>query len=142
MIGTIRTFDAGQREEIIAGMDQIVKSVAAANGATATFNVDPDGNPVLFNDPGLTEKMVPTLMGIVGSQNMRLMSLVTGAEDFAYYAQKVPSMFFMVGSTPAGVELATAPSNHSDYFFVDEKSISIALRAMTQMAVDFLSNPQ
>jgi len=142
MIGTIRTFDPKQREAIIAGIDRMVKNVAAANGATATFAVDPDGNPVTFNDPALTEKMVPTLMRIVGAQNMRLMSLVTGAEDFAYYAQKVPSMFFMVGSTPADRDPATAPSNHSDYFYVDEKSIPIALRAMTQMAVDYLSQPQ
>ncbi len=68
--------------------------------------MDPDGNPVTFNDPALTEKMAPTLIKVVGAENMRLMSLVTGAEDFAYYAQKVPSLFFMVGSTPPGQDLA------------------------------------
>jgi amidohydrolase len=70
------------------------------------------------------------------------MSLVTGAEDFAYYAQKVPSLFFMVGSTTPGQDLAAAPSNHSDFFFVDEKSIPVALRAMTQVAADYLATPQ
>ncbi len=104
--------------------------------------MDPDGNPVTFNDPALTEKMAPTLMKVVGAENMRLMSLVTGAEDFAYYAQKAPSLFFMVGSSPPGQDAATALSNHSDYFYVDEKSIPIALRAMTQMALDYLGSPQ
>ncbi len=70
-----------------------------------------------FNKPALTEKMAPSLIKVVGAENMRLMSLVTGAEDFAYYAQKVPSLFFMVGSTTPGQDLAAAPSNHSDYFF-------------------------
>jgi amidohydrolase len=142
MIGTIRTFDPQQREAIISSMNHITQSIATANGASATFVVDPDGNPVTFNEPALTEKMAPTLMKVVGADNMRLMSLVTGAEDFAYYAQKVPSLFFMVGSTPPGQDLGAAPSNHSDYFYVDEKSIPIALRAMTQVAADFLSAPQ
>jgi amidohydrolase len=142
MIGTIRTFDADQRADIIKRMDAVVKNVAAANGATATFSVDEGGNPVLFNNPELTEQMAPTLMRIVGNENMRLMSLVTGAEDFAHYAQKVPSLFFFVGSTPSSVALPDAPSNHSDYFFVDEKSIPLALRALTQVAVDYLSQPQ
>jgi amidohydrolase len=141
MIGTIRTFDTKQRESIISGIDRIVKSVATANGATATFAVDPGGNPVLFNEPTLTEKMAPSLIEVVGAENMRLMPLVTGAEDFAFYAQKVPSMYFMVGSTPPDQDLATAPSNHSDFFYVDEKSIPIALRAMTRVAIDYLSQP-
>jgi amidohydrolase len=142
LVGTIRTFDPGQREKIIAGMQRLIQNTAEANGATATFKIDADGNPVTFNDPALTEKMAPTLMRVAGPDNMRLMSLVTGAEDFAFYAQKVPSLFFMVGSTPADKDAATAPSNHSEYFFVDERSITVALRAMTQVAVDYLSPPQ
>jgi amidohydrolase len=142
MIGTLRTFDPKQREQIIAGIDRIVQNVAAANGATATFKVDDYGNPVNFNNPELLEKMVPTLMRVAGPDKMRLMALITGAEDFAYYAQKVPSVFFFVGSTPPDRDPATAPGNHSDYFYVDEASIGLALRAMTQMAVDYLAQPQ
>lgn len=141
LIGTIRTFDPKQREQIISNIDRIVQNVATANGATATFNVDPDGNPVNFNNPELLEKMVPTLMRVAGQDNMRLMSLITGAEDFAFYAQKVPSVFFFVGITPEDQDPLTAPGNHSDYFYVDEKSIPVALRAMTQMAVDYLASP-
>lgn len=138
LIGTIRTFDSKQREQILAGIDRMVQNVARANGASATFKVDPDGNPVNFNNPELLEKMVPTLMRVAGEDRMRLMSLITGAEDFAFYAQEVPSVFFFVGITPEDQDPATAPGNHSDYFYVDEKSIPIALRAMTQMAVDYL----
>jgi amidohydrolase len=48
----------------------------------------------------------------------------------------------MVGSTPADKDPATAPANHSDYFYLDEQSIPVALRAMTQVAVDYLAEPQ
>lgn len=140
MIGTVRTFDPGQRTDIFAKMKRITESTAAANGAKATFTVAPDGNPVTYNDPKLTARMLPTLKRMVGDENVKEMSLVTGAEDFAFYAQKVPSLFFMVGSTPADQDASRAPSNHSDYFYVDERSIPIALRTMTQLAVDYLSS--
>ena len=142
LIGTIRTFDAKQREAIVASLERIVQNTAAANGATATFRIEAGSNPVLFNDPTLTEKMAPTLLRVVGEGNMRLSPLITGAEDFAFIAQKVPSLYFRVGVTPADRDPATAPSNHSDYFYVDEKGIPIALRAMTQAAVDYLAAPQ
>jgi amidohydrolase len=142
LIGTIRTFDPKQRETMIANIQRMVENIATANGATATFTIEPGSNPVLFNDPDLTEKMVPTLLRVAGEGKMSLSPLITGAEDFAYIAQKVPSMYFRVGVTPADRDPRTAPSNHSDYFYVDEKAIPIALRAMTQVAVDYLSQPQ
>jgi amidohydrolase len=83
--------------------------------------------------------MIPTLQKIVGEKNVVTMPFVTGAEDFSYYAKEAPGLFFMVGSTPAGQDPAKAPSNHSDYFYVDERSIPIALRALTQVALDYLS---
>jgi metal-dependent amidase/aminoacylase/carboxypeptidase family protein len=119
-----------------------VESTARANGATATFKIEPGSNPVLFNDPELTEKMVPTLMRVAGEGHMRLSPLITGAEDFAFFAQKVPSMYFRVGVTPADRDPETAPSNHSDYFYVDEKAIPIAMRALTQVTVDYLAQAQ
>jgi amidohydrolase len=142
LIGTIRTFDLKQRESVIGSVQRLVENIATANGATATFRIDPGSNPVLFNDPDLTEKMVPTLMRVAGDGNMHLAPLITGAEDFSWFAQKVPSMYFRVGVTPADRDPATAPSNHSDYFYVDEKAIPIALRAFTQVAADYLSAPQ
>jgi amidohydrolase len=142
LIGTIRTFDTKQREAMIAHIQRMVESTATANGATATFKIEPGSNPVLFNDPELTEKMVPTLMRVAGEGHMRLSPLITGAEDFAFFAQKVPSMYFRVGVTPADRDPETAPSNHSDYFYVDEKAIPIAMRALTQVTVDYLAQAQ
>ena len=142
LLGTIRTFDPKQRQTMITSMERIVQNTAAANGASATLRIDTDGNPVLFNDPALTEKMVPTLMRVAGDGNMHLSSLITDAEDFAFFAQKVPAIYFRVGVTPADKDPATAPANHSDYFYVDEKGIPVALRAMTQLAVDYLAQSQ
>ena len=64
--------------------------------------------------------------------------LQMGAEDFAYFAQQVPAMFFFVGATSAGIDPATAPSNHSPLFKLDESSLDLGLRAMLQVTLDYL----
>ena len=138
MIGTIRTFETKQLEQISAAMRRIVENTAAANGATATFELDAYSNPVTYNNPGLTARVLPTLWKIAGTENVQVIPLITGAEDFAYYAQQVPSFFFMVGVTPNGTSAAGAPSNHSPLFYVDEAALPIASRAMTQLVVDYL----
>jgi amidohydrolase len=140
MIGTIRTFDEAQRADIIAKMTRITENIAAANGAKATLKVQEKGNPVTYNDPKLASKIVPTLQKIVGEKNVVTMAFVTAAEDFSFYAKEVPGLFFMVGSTPADQDATQAPSNKWDYFFVDERSSPIAMRAMTQVALDYLSS--
>jgi amidohydrolase len=137
-IGTIRTFEDEQRARVFAGLKQIVEKTAEANGAKGTFTVNPPSYPVTYNDPALTERTLPSLRRIVGADKIVDMDLITGAEDFSFYQKQVPGLFFFVGSTPANQDASRAPSNHSDYFFVDEASIPIATRALTQAAVDFL----
>jgi amidohydrolase len=137
-IGTIRTFTEEQRSRVFAGLKLITEKTAEASGAKATFTVQPPSFPVTYNDPGLAERMLPSLQRVAGAQNIVNMDLITGAEDFSFYQKQVPGLFFFVGSTPAGQDAFKAPSNHSDYFFVDEASIPIATRALLQVAVDFL----
>lgn len=138
MIGTIRTFDPEQRAQIIERMKRVVESTAEATGATATLTMDPGNNPVTLNDPDLMARVLPTLKRVAGEENVKALPLITGAEDFAFYAQKVPSVFFFVGVTPRDKNPVTAPSNHSDYFYVDESALPIGLRAMTEVAIDYL----
>lgn len=138
MIGTIRTFSAEQRADILERMRRTIESTAAAGGASATFEVDPRSNPVTSNDPRLTEQMLPTLRRVAGEGQVRVIPLVTGAEDFAFYAQRVPSLFFHLGITPPEQDPLTAPSNHSDLFYVDERGLPLGARALAGIALDYL----
>jgi amidohydrolase len=138
MIGTIRTFDPQQRATIMKNIERLAVNTAEASGATATFEIDPGSNPVVRNDPTLTERVLPSLQRVAGVQNVRGVPLVTGAEDFAFFAEKVPSFFFFVGVTPPGPGLLTAASNHSPLFMVDEAAIPLAARAFANLALDYL----
>ena len=143
MVGTIRTFDEGMREAIFADLRNVADHVSLAHGAHAESQVpDQQGNPVTYNDPALTARMLPSLKAAAGDHNVVEMPLVMGAEDFSYFAKEVPSMFFFVGSTEAGLDPATAPSNHSPKFKLDESSLDLGLRAMLQVALDYLNAPK
>ena len=142
LIGTIRTFDEGMRADVHARLARIAEHTAAAHGATVEHTIPmPGANPVTVNDPALTAQMLPSLRKAEGVDEVREMSLIMGAEDFSLYAQKVPGLFFFVGSTPRGQDAAAAPANHSPLFFVDEASLQVGTRALLQVAVDYLGQP-
>lgn len=143
LIGTIRTFDEDMRQRVFADLRNVAEHVAAANGATVEAEVpDTQGNPVTYNDPALTQRMLPSLKAVVGDANVIEPPLQMGAEDFSYYAKEVPGLFFFVGATGPGIDPQTAPSNHSPEFRLDERSLDIGLRAMLQATLDYLGAPR
>ncbi len=139
LVGTIRTFDEDMRQAVFADLKNVAEHVAAANGATVEAKVpDTKGNPVTVNDPALTARMLPSLEKVAGKGNVVDPGLTMGAEDFSFYAREVPGLFFFVGATPVGQDASKAPSNHSDKFFLDEAALDLGLRAMLQVALDYL----
>lgn len=139
MLGTLRTFDNGQRKRIVADMRNVIESVAHAHGAKGTLDIGEEaGNPVTYNDPALTTRTLPSLEAVAGAGKVVEMPLITGAEDFSWYAKEVPSLFFFVGSTAPGIDPLTAPSNHSPLFKLDESALDLGLRAMLQASLDYL----
>ena len=139
MVGTIRTFDAGMREKIFADLRNVSEHVAAAHGARAEIKLpEGEGNPATINDPALTAKMLPSLQAVVGAQNVFEPPLQMGSEDFSLFGQKAPAMFFFVGSTAPGLDPATAPSNHSPEFSLDETALDVGFRALMQASLDYL----
>jgi amidohydrolase len=143
--GTIRSFDEGMRADLFARLRRTAEHVAAAHGATVEHAIpvseaDPldVGNPVTMNDVALTERMRPTLQSVVGATNVVDPGYIMGAEDFSYYAQQVPAMYFFVGATPRGSDPAVAPSNHSPDFFLDEEALRIGTRALLATATEYL----
>jgi amidohydrolase len=137
LAGTIRTFDESVRSALHDKVTRTAEQIAAASGATAAVRIQ-RMTPVVHNDPALTERMVPTLERVLGSANVTIGQQTTTAEDFAFYQQKAPGLFFFLGITPKGTDPATAAPNHSPRFFADESALVPGMRAMANLAVDFL----
>ena len=138
MIGTIRSLDAKMRDDIHARIKRTAEDIAQSGGATAEVAITP-GYPITYNDPALTEKMLPTLRRVAGEKNTRLVNAVLGAEDFSFFQQKVPGLFFWIGTRPPDQTPEQAASNHSPLFYVDERGLLLGVRALSQLAVDYLS---
>ena len=137
MVGTIRSLDAHMRDEIHTRIRRTAESIAVSGGATATVTITA-GYPITFNDRALTERMAPTLRRVAGAEKTLVVNPVLGAEDFSFYQQKVPGLFFWVGTRPKNVSAEDAASNHSPKFYVDESGLLLGIRAMTTVAVDYL----
>jgi amidohydrolase len=134
MIGTLRTFDAETRRQIHERVERTATQIAASAGATADVDISL-GYPVTFNDPALTRQMAPTLQRVAGERFTEA-SLITGAEDFSYYANEVPGVFFFLGI--GADDPALVHPNHSPYFYADERALPVGVTAMTALALDFL----
>jgi amidohydrolase len=136
MTGTIRTFDAGERESLIAKLQKTVDLVAEAGGATATLTIDPYG-PVTSNDPALLTRMMPTLDLAAGEENVIEHPLITGAEDFAHFQSRIPGLYLMLGVRPDKYTADDAPSNHSPFFDANEDALIVGVRTMVGLALDY-----
>jgi amidohydrolase len=137
LLGTLRTFDEGVRKDIQRRMQDIVTKTAEMAGGKAeiTYNI---GYPVTVNDATLTERMVGTLKRVAGPENVRVAPLAGTSEDFSHYQHNVPGLFFYLGVTPADRDVKTAPVNHSPLFFADESALPVGVRALTNLALDYL----
>lgn len=140
--GTLRTFDAGMRQQAIDNLKAIAGHVAEANGATVETQIPVgDSNPVLVNDPALAARVRASIGKAIGADHVIEARPWMASEDFAYFAQEVPSVYFFVGATPAGQDASKAPANHSPKFFLDEGALKVGMASMLQATLDYLDAP-
>jgi amidohydrolase len=138
MLGTLRALSVEDEKMIISRVREIATKVAAAHGATAEVEIPYSSHyPVTFNDIPLTQKMVPSLKKAAGEENVLVIAPHTGAEDFSFFQEKIPGLFFFVGACPPDVDPANAPSHHTPDFMIDERAMLTGLKAMLQLTLDY-----
>jgi amidohydrolase len=138
MAGTIRTLDEEMQKKIHEKIKLTATKIAESGGATAEVVID-NKTPVTYNDPALTEKMVASLEKAAGKENVMRINAVTGAEDFAFFQQKVPGLFFFVGAMMPDQDPKTVPAHHTPDFMIDERGMLVGLRAMLNVTLDYMS---
>lgn len=134
MSGTIRTFNDDVQKQINEQIKTTAEHTAAASGATAEVNIV-QNYATTVNDPALTAQMLPTLER--ASWKVVESPLVTGSEDFSFYAKEVPGLFFFLGVTPQD-KMASAAPNHAPGFMIDDKALVTGIKALTTLTTDYL----
>ena len=136
MIGTIRTFDPAQRELVHRRINEIATNIALSGGGKADVTIG-TGYPVTYNNPKLVENMLPTLVGINGKEGVSLIHAHMGAEDFSYFQEKVPGIFFFLGARPAGKKATEVAAHHTPDFYLDESQFQVGVKALSHLVVDY-----
>ena len=138
MQGTLRTYDQQTREFIMRRVRETAVGIARSAGGDAEVEWNANGYPPTVNNRQLTERMLPTLQRVVGLPvRIRQVPLGTAAEDFSFFAQQVPGMYFFIGATSPGVPGFKAAPNHSPRFMLDEAGMITGLRAMVNLVFDY-----
>jgi len=140
MLGTIRALSAADEKMMIERVKTIATKTAEAAGATAEVKIPLSVHyPVTYNDPTLTEKMLPTLQATAGTANVMLKPPVTGAEDFSFYQEKVPGLFFFLGGMPKGQDPLKTAAHHTPDFYIDESGFSLGVKALCNLTLDYMA---
>jgi amidohydrolase len=133
--GTIRTFDPKLREEIYDEIKQVAEGVALGTGTEISVEFDVGGfYPVTFNNTDLVERLTPSLKRATNNKVYE-MTPSTGAEDFSFFSNAIPGMYFWLGVNAPGV--MEAPGNHSPYFVVDDGALDEGLKALVYLVEDY-----
>ncbi|WP_369871661.1 amidohydrolase [Aquimarina sp. Aq78] len=136
MIGTVRTLDPKMRALIIRRMNEMVPAIAKAYGGEAIIEFQ-NNTSITYNDPDLVKKMLPTIEGIAGKENVILSKATTGGEDFSYFQEVVPGFYFFLGGKTPGNNQAA--SHHTPDFFIDESGLVLGVKVMSQLTIDYLN---
>jgi amidohydrolase len=134
MQGTIRALDEEMRQLIFKRLKTVVQNTAESNGATAELTIN-KGYPITYNDPELTAQMLPTLVETAGKENVKLINAITGAEDFSFFQNEIPGLYFFVGGKAPGRE---ASGHHTPDFYIDESGLKLGVRTMSNLVIDYM----
>ena len=135
MEGTVRTYSESWRNEVHELIGRISSGIAEAMGATCEVRFA-RGYPFLYNDPGLTEKLNTLAAEYLGGEHVKELDQRMTAEDFAYFAQKVPSCLYRLGI--ANATMGINSNLHSATFDIDEKSLETGVGVMAWLTMGLL----
>ena len=137
LAGTIRTLDKKMQEDIHARIIQTATNIAEASGAKAEVSFS-GKTTVVYNDPTLTRRMLASLQKATNG-NTIVMDAVMGGEDYSYFAERVPSLFFYLGGMPPNIDPSTSAPHHTPDFFIDESGMKTGIKAFCYLVLDYLN---
>ncbi|MCK5486311.1 MAG: M20/M25/M40 family metallo-hydrolase, partial [Desulfobacterales bacterium] len=144
IIGSYRTFDSGDTKTIddmiTQTLDNLMRSYTADDcNDKPTYDLDIlHGYPVLVNDDKFT-KRVHSLLNTKYPDVEGNGKPIFGAEDFAFYLQKVPGIYLTLGTK--NPEKNIVEGNHSSRFDIDEDILITGTEILHTIAMDFLEKP-
>ncbi|WP_088810449.1 MULTISPECIES: M20 family metallopeptidase [Listeria] len=136
--GDVRYMNNETREKIDTEIHRIVSGIEAMFGVTVELTYTND-YPPLYNDPKVTDQVVASLQKGIGEYLTAVSEydMLSGSEDFAYYLEKIPGVFFYIGAKPKNTEHAYF--NHHPKFDIDEDALLVAAKSVAEVVLSYYS---
>ncbi|MBC5800379.1 MAG: amidohydrolase [Candidatus Eremiobacteraeota bacterium] len=132
LLGTVRAFDHGVRAKMAERIERVLRGVCDASGATYTFDYL-WRYPVTSNDATQTQYVRMLAERTLGETRVATAERHMGAEDFSFFAERVPACYFMLGSSS---DARTSYPHHHGKFDIDEAALATGVEIMTALALD------
>ncbi|HEV7179830.1 MAG TPA: amidohydrolase [Candidatus Baltobacteraceae bacterium] len=132
MLGTVRAFSDDVRNAMPERIERVLRSCCTASGATYDYEYL-WRYPVTANDAAQTAFARALAQATIGAERVVEATMLMGAEDFSFYAQRVPACFYTLGCS--GGE-GTSHPHHSSLFDIDERALPNGVAMMAALAFD------
>jgi amidohydrolase len=134
--GTVRTFSTEVQEKIIKRIGDILEGLKSIYGIEYEYEYK-KGYPVLINNEKMARDIEEAAEKIVGKENIIHPKPNMGGEDFAYFLQKVPGAYYIMGG--GNIKKGINSANHSPTFDVDEETLYTGSKVLKEAAVNILN---
>ncbi|HZL34498.1 MAG TPA: M20 family metallopeptidase [Tepidisphaeraceae bacterium] len=133
--GTARTLHDAARKKIRASLERRCTAIGEANECEVRFDWIP-GYPPTVNDPAMADYVAATARAALGHERFLPVTRPSmGGEDFAYYLEKAPGCFFLLGVEPS--DKNSYPSLHSDRYDFTDAALGVGIRMFVELARNF-----
>ncbi|MBM2815555.1 MAG: Amidohydrolase [Ignavibacteria bacterium] len=137
LMGTLRTFNEEIRAELHEKLQKFSSDYCALFGTKSNLRIE-KGYPPLVNAHSLTDFISSVASEVLGSGSVEVLEPKMWAEDFAYYAKEVPSVFWFLGVRPKN--MLEMPPLHNSRFAPDESALPVGAAMLASAAMEFLKN--
>ncbi|XVE75910.1 hypothetical protein DITRI_Ditri12bG0129800 [Diplodiscus trichospermus] len=137
--GTFRSLSNEGLSYLQKRIKEVIEMQAAVHQCSATVDFmeeKPMPHPAMVNDEALYEHATKVGKTLVGENNVHLVPVTMGAEDFSFFAQKTAAAIYVIG-----IKNETLKSDqplHSPYFFIDEEALPIGAALHAAVAISYL----
>ena len=135
--GIIRTMTNEDREFAKARLKEIVNGICTTFRGSAEIEIE-ESYPCLYNDDNMVKILEDSAINIIGSENVKVQkNPKLGVESFAYFANKVPSVFYFLGIR--NEEKGIVHPAHNSLFDIDEDALPIGVAIQCEVAMNYLT---
>ncbi|KAG8376771.1 hypothetical protein BUALT_Bualt09G0098500 [Buddleja alternifolia] len=140
--GTFRFMDSESYSYLKQRIKEVIETQAAVQQCNAVVDFMEDKlrpYPATINHPMMYEHAKRVGENLLGDENVKQSPMTMGAEDFSFYAQKMPAALFWIGARNE-TTMKSVKGLHSPHFVIDEDVLPVGASLHAAVALSYLDN--